>query len=550
MKERTISRKALVSASAGVLCLLAPYVAFLTGNNYSLFAAEALPLYLVGPAVGLVIGILIKLRLFAFGLFALWGCVFFAVTYLYNLDSPLSSVVAAAAIGMFIRVFRYKAATIVSIAATVHLASTLVLHYMDRSTTSELDVYRAEPTARTANDLPPVLHLVMDEFAGLRGLPREITGGRELISRLVDYYPAFGFELYSHTYSEYFNTENSLENLFNFSSENIDEIYLTRDNRTLILDKNDYFAHLLNLGYALHVYQSEFMSFCDTPGLHVASCTTYKINSLDKIEDLDMATSRKLRFIVNSFLDSWAFLRKFRHVYHLVEYELGVSLPEWPAGNSRVGPLSVMPTLSNLMTALHRLSPGEVHFAYLLLPHYPYNLDTDCAFKPLVRTWLNRTPFEVGWLYGEQNSAASREQRYAEYMAQVECTQNIIEDLFAAVQASGQWNQAIIIVHGDHGSKIVRHEPLQSNLGKLVEDDFRDAYSTFFAVKDGESIGRLDTSPISLQEALARVWGLPNNRLETRMVYMQEWPEKEMLAVPLQGFDPIPGLETGAQKNN
>lgn len=162
-----------------------------------------------------------------------------------------------------------------------------------------------------------------------------------------------------------------------------------------------------------------------------------------------------------------------------------------------------------------------------------------------MRTWLNRIPFEVGWGYSEQNSAASREQRYVQYYAQVECAQNIIEDLYAAIRASGQWERAIVIVHGDHGSRITRHDPWQTGLDKLVEDDFRDAYSTFFAVKNGTSSSGLITSPVSLQEALARVWRFSKSTIGGNVVYMQEWLEKEMLAVPLQGFEPIPGLETG-----
>lgn len=312
------------------------------------------------------------------------GLRIFFVTYLYRLDSPLWSVVAAIAIGAFIWILRYKAAIIVSVAATVHLVSTLVLHDTDRPMISRLDVHRVEPTidGRSRKDLPPVPHLVMDEFAGLRGLPSEFSGGQELISRLVDYYTTLGFELYSHAYSQYFWTKNSLENLFNFSASNVDEIYLTHDNETFVLDKNGYFGYLLDLGYALHIYQSDYMNFCATPELRVASCLTYT-GSIKTIESVDIAASQKSRFIFNSFLDSWAFLRNVRKAYHLVEYELDVSLPDWPAGNSSVGSLSAMSTIFELTTALRNLKSGEVHFAHLPLPHHPYNLNADCSLKPV-----------------------------------------------------------------------------------------------------------------------------------------------------------------------
>jgi len=546
--NHSTSRRGLVYILAVTLCVLAPFVVFLTANNYPLFVTEVLLLYLAGLVVGLVIGALVKLRLLALGLFALWGCVFVAIAFMSDLDSVWWVAAVALASGIVIWMLRDNVATIVSVAAAVHISSTLVLNYVNRPNVAEPSVHSIEPAVSAAPDLPPVLHLIMDEFAGLRGLPGEFAGGQELVSKLADYYPALGFELYSHVYSQYFNSGNSLANLVNFASSATDGAFVSRDGQAFMAS-NSYFDHLLDLGYALHIYQSSYLDFCVTPDVPVTSCSTYKSNSIAAIASVDMQTSQKSRFILNSYLDSSAFLRNLRRAYHRAGKRLSIALPAWPANNSHTGPLAVMRTIAELEAALRKLRPGEVHFAHLLLPHYPYNLDANCTLRPLVSTWLNRTPFEVVENIDEQNNSVSRQERYLQYLAQTTCAQAMLEELIAAIRASGQWHRSIIIIHGDHGSRIVRREPLARNLAVLVEDDFRDAYAAFFAVKNGRSIGRLNTSVLPLQAALARAWQLPTQSVEPQQVYMRVLGQIDMLATPLWGFDPVPGMSSHRQQS-
>jgi hypothetical protein len=193
------------------------------------------------------------------------------------------------------------------------------------------------------------------------------------------------------------------------------------------------------------------------------------------------------------------------------------------------------------MKSLRKLRPGEVHFAHLHLAHYPYILDANCVIKPEVHTWLNRAPFEVEGPQGEQNTTASRADRYSQYFAQFECTQSIIEQLFSAIKSGGAWEQSIIIVHGDHGSRIVRHRPLEANLGTLVDDDFRDAFATFFAIKDSNSIGEIDTNTLPIQQLLARAWQLPPPVLVPNLVYVQSL-NGALLPTTLKGFDSMPDI--------
>lgn len=537
----------LLYACASALCLLAPFVVFLTANKYPVFAVEVLPLHLAGPVVGVVIATLLRLQLHAFARFALWVCLFIAMAFLYDLDSLPQVIAVAVGSGVAVWMLKDNAATVLLIVAAIHIITTLSLVLLDRPNVSPRVSQSQSAAMNGSVDLPPVLHLVLDEFAGLRGFPRELPGSQALVSKLANYYPARGFDLYSHAYSQYSYTTNSLANLVNFTSSASNGVHVSGTEGAFVLSDNKYFEHLSDLGYDLHIYQSSFLNFCATPGVPVTSCSTYQSNSIAAIADVDMPTAQKTRFILNSFLDSSAFLRKIRQAYLLVGDRLDIKLPSWPTGNSRTGPLAVMPTLVDLEAALRELRPGEVHFAHLMLPHYPYSLDAGCAVKPNVHGWLNSAPFDVRGPKGEQNNAASRAERYGQYLAQVECTQAIIERLFAAIKASGEWQQAIIVIHGDHGSRIVRWRLLEQNRGVLVEDDFRDAYSAFFAVKDGTSIGKLDTSPWTLQTLLARAWQLPAPQLDPKQIYLRAG-SANLLAASLLGFTPIPGISNTVEK--
>ena len=45
------------------------------------------------------------------------------------------------------------------------------------------------------------------------------------------------------------------------------------------------------------------------------------------------------------------------------------------------------------------------------------------------------------------------------------------------------WENSIIIIHGDHGSRIRIRRPIYANRKEISNEDLRDSYSTLFAAK-------------------------------------------------------------------
>ena len=76
-----------------------------------------------------------------------------------------------------------------------------------------------------------------------------------------------GFQLFGRAYSRYGSTNPSLDNLMNFSAEPPKHFLIKP------LGANAYFEEMARRGYRIHVYQSDFLNFCDTAGeFDVAFC--------------------------------------------------------------------------------------------------------------------------------------------------------------------------------------------------------------------------------------------------------------------------------------
>jgi len=81
------------------------------------------------------------------------------------------------------------------------------------------------------------------------------------------------------------------------------------------------------------------------------------------------------------------------------------------------------------------------------------------------------------------NTPESRRRRYTAYYNQIRCTLRKLATLFDAMKAVGTYEEAIILVHGDHGSRIALIDPTAENLSRLTPEDYIDSFSTLFAAK-------------------------------------------------------------------
>jgi hypothetical protein len=496
---------------AATLLLAAPLVAFLATNQYPVATPETGLLFAGCLAAGALLGFLSS-RFAWLGVLILGGGTALCLNSLYGWPGSTAGLLLllAACLAVAAALRRHLPAVLIA-AGLVFIASTLLIPSSgageDRRPAAGATAARPQPAA--AADLPVILHLVLDEHIGIDGLPPEVPGSAELARWLTESYVGQGFRVHPDAYSEYFETRNSLANLLNFTSEESDWAHLVEQQRKpYVLAESAYFRHLARLGYRLHVYQSDYLDYCRVPGVTYAGCAHYRANTIAALPAASLSIGERARFIRNSVLGTSHYLQRLHDKYMRIRAALPrLALPAWDDGVSRVGPLSVLPVLRELEADLRAAKPGDAYFAHLLIPHFPYMLDAQCRVRSSIDEWLyNIDPTASSEL--EPNNPAGRAARYERYFAQIRCEQRLVNRLFEAMREAGVWRTAIVVVHGDHGSRIVRRLPVQQTAASLTRSDLHDAFSTLFAAKlPGRAPGVVrDAKP--LQALLADALGL------------------------------------------
>src|SRR3546814_19973626 len=121
------------------------------------------------------------------------------------------------------------------------------------------------------------------------------------------------------------------------------------------------------------------------------------------------------------------------------------------------------------MTAFDRIiayvatgADGTAYFAHRLIPHGPYIPRSDCSLRSDVNGWLsNRPPFR------REMSESGRRRSHAAHFEQMQCVQQKLGQLFQQMKAAGPFDDATILIHGDHGSRLSRVAARAETSGRL-----------------------------------------------------------------------------------
>jgi hypothetical protein len=517
------------SLASGPLLLVAPFVVFAKHHGYGLLRAELLACVALLAALGLLAGAALArggVRTRVAGL-ALLAALFVDVSAEWADASGLALPAAWAAAALAGWVVRDHVAAIACVVVGALLAATLVLPG-GRGALRPLDLAPASaPGSASGSALPPVVHLVLDEHAGLEGVARGFDpDGRAAAARLERFYTGRGFRVFARAYSRYYDTRFALPNLLNLThSESF------RRGVRAGLGANAYFREMQRRGYRIHVVQSDHLDYCrSAQASAVASCFTYPLETLDVLEDAPLARREKVRIILGVYARLSVVATELLGRAASQLRAVGVE-PPWAA--ARVSSLVAMRVLDQLAEQLPGLAPGSLVFVHLMLPHFPYAWDAACRLRPDARDWLWANL--GGPLY--RNTPASRAQRIPRYLEQLECLYAKLGGLLDAMERSGVLARARILVHGDHGSRTGLHAPSVVFEKELSPSDYLEAYSTLFAVREPGGAGGVERAPLALEELLgAWLRGERAEPAEEPWVYLLS-PPPRLARRPLRAFD-------------
>lgn len=294
-----------------------------------------------------------------------------------------------------------------------------------------------------AGDAPLLVHLILDEFEGMRGLDA-LPGQEGAGSAVADALMAKGFTVYRDAYSPYYRSRQSIP---------------------AFLDEADWFAGLERQGYSVRVVQSSFLDLCDLG--RVDECRTYWRDNLNGLREADLsARDRAHLLLVHLARGSVVALAGSAIGESVATGRISTHAPLKHVGEANG--INSLKELERIEEVVAGMGAGEAMVAHVLVPHFPYAHDERCRARRF-STW--RTPWDQ----------VSRESRAAAYMAQVTCTVGLVERIASAAErASG--GRYVMIVQGDHGSRIGA-ELKDGALAGASQRDLLHAASTLFAVR-------------------------------------------------------------------
>jgi len=459
------SRVTPLDIAIGAVALSAPLIASLVNllrfNDYPLTAAEVWPVYAVLLALG--VGASTLCAFLPWPVRAAAETLAVALAVDINVDGPWP-VLAAVVLAVGLTALGRKPLTRpIAFAATVMLLLCLLgVGSPARATPSR---WPLEPRSNQ----PVLLHLILDEHIGLAGLPKDNPATAQERQTLTRHYVDRGFRVYGGAYSQHMRTTNAIPQIVNFGEWRS----IRADNRGggLEVSKNAYFDLLRKRGYQLRVYETGWVDLCaHDPSI---SCFRYPESGLRAVAKSGLSTRDKTGAIWLNFLGRAGIANQVSVLYSrfIAPKARAAGLPLRSINLGQMQLTSTLEALSasqQLLKELEQARPGQAYVAHLLLPHYPYVTRRDCSLKPLAE-----------WRY--RRFGADIRRREAAYFDQVGCAASLVARAEEALRRSPAAANYVIIVHGDHGSRITKHDPAAG--ARASTSDMVAAYSTHFAVR-------------------------------------------------------------------
>ncbi len=489
-------KELIIDVSAAFLALSALLVGFLTFHGYSLVAPENLFFFGILLAVSTALGLLIRFggKFLKVGVAALLMMLLVDYQFpdLIGKDGANMAVLYLAAVFGVLFVLAWVlhkgvSRILIAVYATI-IASTVLGNAFQGQPEAAL-----APDGQANKDLPPVIHIVLDEHIGVEGIPLSIDGGRETKEFLKDFYTSQGFALFGKAYSHYQKTVMSLGTLVALGQvPKGGNVKSTNEKRGVWGDaysikENPYFSLMKTRGYALNIYQNDFLDFCDPASGFSWTCTTYPCCKANMVAPLEMPAAHKTRVVAGAFLELFVTYKAIRKVYRYL-FHIGLPIPYWE-WERQFNAISGFDVLSRLKKEVGRAGNGQFYFAHSLLPHSPYVYGRECDVNPPDK-WLARfseLAIEADRWRSDgkniKNTPETRADRYTLYFEQTRCTHKIVGEIFQHLKDIGLFDKAIIVIHGDHGSRLPLIAPEATLKEPVSVADLVDSYSTFFAVK-------------------------------------------------------------------
>ena len=324
---------------------------------------------------------------------------------------------------------------------------------------------RLQDPKRPAADRPAIVHLVLDSYLGLDGMGLGPEHYTKLRAEQLAFFTGRGFQVYPGTYSRHVKTVNSLPQLFSYG-----EAPLATTNRNLqysVADELPYFVDLDQRGYRTSMVAPTYLDFCVNQPL--TYCRKFERSALPAMLDSDLTAVDRATVMGFTLLQLAGLPSRAAEALQLRSNDWFGTEGRRPYNRAKLLPLASMHELERFTAELSTLERGEARMIHLLLPHDPYILDAQCNARP-----------EPDWL--DEHGPGAPDAREKAFADQVRCLQTKLGTMLDALDRTPAGRDAIVVLHGDHGSRI---SPIAPFLGgpTLTKRELQMSYSAFFGIR-------------------------------------------------------------------
>lgn len=312
---------------------------------------------------------------------------------------------------------------------------------------------------------PAIVHLVLDSHLGLDGLALGPDDYLDLRAEQVSFFTAQGFQLYPRAYSRHTRTTDSLPRMFSYGDDWPALHWI--NTRHSVPEELPYFSDLDKLGYRISAAVPAYFDLCVNQKL--THCRNWESSALTSMLGTELGAFDRAKVFAFTLLELADAPARVAAAIQFSANDLLGTEGRWPSNRSQLYHLASLKELERFIDELADLRRGEARFAHSLLPHSPFGLSANCSVKP-----------EADWLNEHGPSAeADREKAYAD---QVRCLQQRIARMLDVLEQSEAGREAIVLIHGDHGSRIAPDHPSLDG-PELSSRQMLMSHSTLFAMR-------------------------------------------------------------------
>jgi hypothetical protein len=466
-----------VAAAAGALMLGGPVWYYLVINHYPLARPEAIVLPMAAALVGAALT-LVGWRIGGWlGTLVFAALLFVFVDLQFDLHTQVRTVVLFAICVALSQLFRARRSTLVCIILGVFYLAGLPRLVEGNPFPERLGA------SSHASSLPLIIHLILDEQWGIGGF--RAAGDSVTAAFLEKFYTDRGFEIYAAAYSRWSQTKTSVPDMLNLGrSFAVDSTESWRFYRPRV---NAYFERLGKRGYSIRVFQSTFLDYCHTAGAEVDACDEVSANSIANFAYFRGPWPRR------ALLAGRYFLNVTSHVYERLQRDRLV----WRRSVAGGG-LRQLSRVRDEVASGSRM--GTAYFVHVLLPHRPTDVDAECRphADPSKR---------IGYRDSVRLSDSVFRAHLELYAAQSRCAHRAVAEVLAAVDRTVGREGSIVIVHGDHGSRMSQDGRDEMRISRFDGRRLNAAFSTLLAIRRPGVPAAVHWAPVPTQDFLWHLIG-------------------------------------------